>query len=112
MSGSPAIEYSAMASGNELAFLGVADLKTGLTLVMQVPLAQMERLLDQLSSLSAYANHLFLDIGNQTVHLQSRLEKLTLTVEAFHENIPKEPPLLEAVAISNYYFYNRDWMEW
>jgi hypothetical protein len=64
----------------------------------QIPLAQMERLLDQLSSLSAYANHMFLDIANQTLYLQSRLDRVTSSLETLKDNVPTELPPLEPVS--------------
>jgi hypothetical protein len=54
----------------------------------------MERLLDQLCSLSSYVNYVFLDIANQTLDIQQRLGQARATLDAFAQRIPTQmnPP--------------------
>ncbi|KAI8915622.1 hypothetical protein EDD86DRAFT_196470 [Gorgonomyces haynaldii] len=56
----------------------------------QLPFMQLERLLDQLSSLSTFANTLFLDLANQTIMIQERLTKAGEQLKKIHDTIPQQ----------------------
>ena len=46
----------------------------------RLPLMQLTRVLDQLTELSAFSNHLFADLGNKTIQLQQRFKNIETRV--------------------------------
>ena len=46
----------------------------------RIPLMQLTRVLDQLTELSTFSNHLFADLGNKTIQLQQRFKNIETRV--------------------------------
>lgn len=59
---------------------------------VQLPFAQMERLLDQLSSLASYASLLFEDLTTQTVYLTHKLDAVSKKLDTIGNQMPSVVP--------------------
>lgn len=70
----------------------------------QVPLIQMERLLDQLASFSTLANHIFLDLANQTLAMQQRIHNVSAHLDNLKTQIPAQLDAPQAVQARNFLF--------
>eukprot|EP00842_Homolaphlyctis_polyrhiza_P006143 jgi/Hompol1/652/HPOL_001485-RA len=60
--------------------MGVAE-PTYIPVLRQVHMMQMTRLFDQLVELSTYANEMFVDLANQTLHLSERITDINHMLE-------------------------------
>jgi hypothetical protein len=57
--------------------------------VKQLPFLQLTRVLDQLAELSAFSNHLFVNLGNRTLLLSEKISRIEHRIQTIVEKVPE-----------------------